>query len=313
MKIETKMVSPAMAEAILESNPNNRPVSYPRVEQLATAMRNGKWQKNGETIIISKTGRLLDGQHRLYAIREYGAPVEMILVQDVDDNAFETIDTGRTRTAIDIARIQGKTVSPSAAGAAGTLWRIWHNTRTSEPCPPYAVLRILERYPSISKWAHHHSADKQARIAPGASLVTALTYLEDIKKEPIAADRFFKAIARGVNLQEGDPLLTLRNRMITMRGEQRIMNIPTTWTLFARTITALENGEQLFRLQADHNRGTLLRPQCWDEHVNALPKRQRLDDLHAPPPVNVRKRDLFNEMVKEHRDRAADNIKKRSA
>lgn len=308
MKVETKMVSPDMAEALLETNPNNRNVAYSRVQTLVAAMRNGKWQLNGETIIIGESGRLLDGQHRLYAVREFGKPVEMIIASGVSDKSFETIDTGRARTAVDIAKLAGREMLGVEAAACANIWRLWHQTSVSTVCSPHIVLQVDTKFPAIHKWGKFVIAAAQKRVAPAGALLTALVYLEDVARKPLAAERFFKGIVKGVSLPEGDPLLTLRNRLITLRGESSALRMETVWNMFARTLTALEAGEQLYKVYADRHAGMIARPKDWEEHVKALPKSMSLDYLFPATAKGTNSRDLFNEMVNEHREKARDNV-----
>ena len=67
----TTLVTPKMAEALLSRNGGNRPVIWTgpvrSVSAYAAAMSRGEWVLNGEPIIISSTGELNDGQHRLHA------------------------------------------------------------------------------------------------------------------------------------------------------------------------------------------------------------------------------------------------------
>ena len=126
MDFSMEEISPNVAEALLETNPSNRTVSHARVLYLANEMREGRWTTNGATIVIGKSGKLLDGQHRLYAIREYGQPVLMAAARNADDNAFETIDTGRSRSAGNMAGMEGIRNPNVSAASANLLWKIWH-------------------------------------------------------------------------------------------------------------------------------------------------------------------------------------------
>ena len=63
------IVSPFLAQKILKENICNRKISEKMVLIYAKDMSEGRWKtKTGEFIKISKTKRLLDGQHRLLAV-----------------------------------------------------------------------------------------------------------------------------------------------------------------------------------------------------------------------------------------------------
>jgi predicted nucleic acid-binding Zn ribbon protein len=65
-------VTPEMAERWLGHNKVNRNLRNRRVDQFARDMRSGRWQLTGEAIKFGKSGNLIDGQHRLWAVIESG-------------------------------------------------------------------------------------------------------------------------------------------------------------------------------------------------------------------------------------------------
>ena len=63
---------------------------------------------NGETIIVSATGRLLNCQHRVRAFLESGLPfIDLLVAHGVPEEAFETIDSGSGRAASDALDLKG--------------------------------------------------------------------------------------------------------------------------------------------------------------------------------------------------------------
>lgn len=102
-----------IVDKMLAANVKNRSVSQHHVEALARFMRNGSFiPNNGQTILVNESfSWLLDGQHRLLAIRAAGYPVFDIDVKIVrDDEAsrvFETIDCNRnSRTPAQILALE---------------------------------------------------------------------------------------------------------------------------------------------------------------------------------------------------------------
>ena len=83
-KVEVVRMTPDMARAILKNNPNNRNVKRDRVSLYASDMEKGRWQLNGESIVIDADGNLKDGQHRLMAVVKSQCTVPMIVVSGVD-------------------------------------------------------------------------------------------------------------------------------------------------------------------------------------------------------------------------------------
>lgn len=106
--MESKLitVSPQVAQALLKGE--NRPVKHNRVDYYARLMKEGKWYvETGEAIKISKTGKLLDGQHRLLAVIKSGVTVQFFVITGLNDEVFLYIDQGLPRTAFDAFFISG--------------------------------------------------------------------------------------------------------------------------------------------------------------------------------------------------------------
>lgn len=90
----------------LTRNTDNRRVRRNLVEYLKTQIKSGEWQSDHpQPIVFANTGRLIDGQHRLYAIAESGlSDCETVTVR-VETGARECIreylDTGISRNLED--------------------------------------------------------------------------------------------------------------------------------------------------------------------------------------------------------------------
>ena len=100
-------ITPEIASEYLKKNTLNRPINKITVGDYASQMEKGLWKLNGEPIIISSTGNVIDGQHRLSACVNSGKSFDTLVVEGVDASVFDTIDTGRIRTLADIFNIMG--------------------------------------------------------------------------------------------------------------------------------------------------------------------------------------------------------------
>lgn len=103
-KIEVVRMTPYMAREILKNNTNNRNVKRERVNLYASDMEKGRWQLNGESIVIDANGNLKDGQHRLMAVVKSQCTVPMIVVSGVDTDC-NIYDRGSGRSVKDIMTI----------------------------------------------------------------------------------------------------------------------------------------------------------------------------------------------------------------
>lgn len=100
-------ISPETAEQLLNTSNKNRKLDKSRVNYYASQMLLGKWALNGESIIISSSGKLLNGHHRLNSVIKSGVTIKAVLVNGVPDDSFDTIDQGKNRTNGDVFHILG--------------------------------------------------------------------------------------------------------------------------------------------------------------------------------------------------------------
>lgn len=108
MTTETLTITPTKAKELLEINQSNRPLRGGYVSLLAREMAEGRWRDmNGDTIRISKTSQLLDGQHRLHAVIQAKHPIKTIVVSGIDPDANDSIDIGLRRQASDVLALDG--------------------------------------------------------------------------------------------------------------------------------------------------------------------------------------------------------------
>lgn len=111
-------ITPALAKQLLATNTKeNRPIKTRAVHRYATIMAAGDWMVS-QPILIDRSGRLIDGQHRLNAVVEARVNVPMLVIRGLDPEAFKVLDTGVKRSAGDVLSIHG---APSCNNLAATI------------------------------------------------------------------------------------------------------------------------------------------------------------------------------------------------
>lgn len=109
IKVRTKTITPALAQAMLQQSAElgacNRKVSQKYVELYANEMRANRWKLNGVAIKLDTDGRVLDGQHRLKACVLSGIPFQTIVMSGVENDTFDTLDCGRSRTPAQVLQM----------------------------------------------------------------------------------------------------------------------------------------------------------------------------------------------------------------
>jgi hypothetical protein len=103
-------LTPEMAERIIEHcNLSNRKVRQNKVLEWAEYMNDGVWELRGE-IIMTESGELIDGQHRILAVVESGQTVPFILSIIPTKSAKEVnryLDSGVPRNLVDYLHFNG--------------------------------------------------------------------------------------------------------------------------------------------------------------------------------------------------------------
>lgn len=109
ISIEVKEITPKLAKDVLENHNNlNRNRNKEHVRALLKNMKQGTWRFNGDTIRFDRGGELIDGQHRLAALVEFGKPLPMIVVKGFDKETIKTIDQEiKPRNLADLFKMNG--------------------------------------------------------------------------------------------------------------------------------------------------------------------------------------------------------------
>ena len=101
-KIEIKLekITPAMADEIIKEKggDNYRGLRGSASRLYGNEMKEGRWMFNGDVIRFDWNGKLIDGQHRLEAIKKSGIPQDFIIVKGLNPECVQTIDIGYKRS-----------------------------------------------------------------------------------------------------------------------------------------------------------------------------------------------------------------------
>lgn len=253
MKVRTETITPERATYYLDLNVKNRPVTSSNVKHLVRLMQAGQWKSNGDAIRVSKSGVLLDGQHRLLATEIAGISYEAVIVEDLDDDVFNTIDTGRKRTAADALAVSGYPHYATLAAIA-RLFLLWK--KQGDPTsfgqqgfrPSHQdIQRAVDTYPFLQDAASTVQntvfLKKYLRGAYGG-LAFAIIAERDIK----AAHRFFGVLSSDT-VQESNTIRLLRERLIAERGAKSQVSRAEILALVLKAFRAWRDGRELKQLR----------------------------------------------------------------
>lgn len=212
-------LTPDLARRLIANQIHNRPVSKARVDLYASEMKGGRWGLNGQGLIVTSAGKLIDGQHRCKAVIETGLTIKTMLVRGVSDAAFDIIDQGKSRSVSDV--LVGVANYNIVAAGLRILWRehcgvaISHCVRMT----PRDGRLLLTKHPGIvesASWVAGHQTMK--RILYGG--VASYTHYKSGTINAETRDVFFERLADGVGLSARSPILALRSSLIATNGKK---------------------------------------------------------------------------------------------
>jgi hypothetical protein len=219
-------ITPDIAKTFLENNVINREIGWYHVAALQQQMEDGKWEdKIGSYIRFDWYGRLIDGQHRLLACVNSGKSFNTRVIEGLDPQNAEIVDTNRVRNGFDAVAMRQKSRSEdvrrfSKAVATAAMLVKAHDTEESI----YAQMRTkvatevadaVDTYPELFESAEK---TKSVQGVLAHSIAIALHFLFSRTKSCAKiADEFFEKVGTGVNCPAKDPALTLRNKLLSYR------------------------------------------------------------------------------------------------
>lgn len=243
-KVRWVRVTPEMAAKWLETaNHNNRAVREAHVAKMAADMVAGNWRgQNGEAIRFDKEGRLVDGQHRLWASVNSGMPFDTLLVESIDAEDYSTIGIGASKGYADfLGPVGGEKNVYLLASTIRLVWQ-WKNSQLgisqSKTGPSIAQLQDCFRSnPNIRESVHRAAALEVKRLLT-PSYAALIHYAGTMEGKPATVESFLERLGNGLGLGIDDPVYHLRKFLLGLRGMAPGHRRPGKWYVLALAIKA---------------------------------------------------------------------------
>lgn len=248
---ELAEIGPALAKEWLDNyNTHNRPVTQATVDEYARRMLAGMWTMS--TIRWSRDGVLLDGQHRLLAVIQSGVTIRAFVERNLDPAWQNDMDTGLKRGAGDVLALNGIDHKSKRIAAAAR------------------VAMCMEAEADIDR-RRFSNAETLAFVTRNPDLIDAIELMATIGTTPLpasvadyafyrfslldadAAYSFFTKFALGADLERGNPILTLRNRLLGGYGADRKISREEQLSLTFRAWNYWRKGERIFRILSNRH------------------------------------------------------------
>lgn len=225
VSVEIEVITPSVAKKMLEGNTDNRKLRRQRVTQYADAIKRGMWEIQNDAITISKTGKLLNGQHRLTAIVEADQPCQCLVLRGVDDSAYAAIDSGLSRTVNDSLVASGvgsnaTHLSPMARtlicmDAGLNIF----DTNSMSLVQRQDIVEYVHKNSELLDWALQVSRKADSAVGGIRHAWGVFAILAAQKHGKDKVEEFINLVVDGAGLKPGDSPLALRNWLSRQRGQ----------------------------------------------------------------------------------------------
>jgi hypothetical protein len=211
-------IYPSVANAILERrNSLNRTLKPIKIRQLVNDIEAGKFCLNGESVIFSASGVLLDGQHRLEACRQTGSAVSSLIATGLPEEAALTLDQGVARTTGDILQMAGTEYGNNVA-SIGRLAFAWlrgdgRSIGALNNVSRADILELVEADPTIADAASYGQNNRMTGLA-NATVVGFCYWIIGRQYGADVAEEYLSKVITGENLLLGEGALAVRNRLM---------------------------------------------------------------------------------------------------
>lgn len=261
MEFTKKLITPEVAKNMIDKNTNNRRLREATVLFYTRQMKDGQWKSDtGECIKISKSGVILDGQHRLHAVIKSGRSIQFHLAMNLDESVFDVLDTGLSRNSNDAFKIKGipnPNIVPSIIGA----WHMLKNGKASErgshKYMKPSVSETLELYYENQKFwdsvAKKTMAwyNEFAKILPPSLIGGLYVLFYNIDKN--TSDEFWDELSVGMKMSH-NAIGLLRNKLIKDKTSPRKMTGTLRTALIIKAWNYYRTGEKVTLLKFDSMR-----------------------------------------------------------
>jgi hypothetical protein len=251
MRASVEIITPHVAKEMLERMETNRPLSDATVSRYARDMAQGRWNNNGQGIVLSEDGTLLDGQHRLRAVLVSQTPISMLVVRGADKKTFITMDSGKPRVLSDVLAIQGFKYTVQTAAISKIAFGYTAGAHFGYQPTKTQLEEFVHRHPYIHEVAE--IVGSRQGVFP-KSAVGAVVFLANEKRVLTKeVHEFVEGLFYGQGLWKGDGRHTLREWFVQQRnadGPKKNMRPETVFAAVARAWNAYAGGREIHQLRA---------------------------------------------------------------
>lgn len=245
-------ITPTLAASWLDKNENNRSINWDYVAQLARDMKAGCFACTHQGIAFDTEGRLIDGQHRLWAVLEADVPVRIRVFFNEPAENIVHIDGSCPRRAADRISL-GRQLGTVRADELATLRAMLGGiSMVARRRTVHEEMELLEKHRPSVHFAHEHlPVTRPAGIANGMTRAVVARAWYCVTNHMFLM-RFCEVLRSGMPANDHERVIVLlRDQLVELRrhrtsSEARLRQ----YALTSRALSAYLRYESLSILRA---------------------------------------------------------------
>lgn len=247
-----------------ETPGSNRNSSTELIMQIRDDMLSGSWRFSHQGVALNSKGELIDGAHRLKAIKAAdqvrpGIKVLMIVWHNVPDEAIDVIDLNRRRTPGDFLTMDGFRYGRTIAKAVKLIWQyrncdferrvgddrnFWARQRVSIT----TIRELSQELETMLKSSAPLAASMGKYMNTSASLAAMCILNQQFDAFQVA--EFFHGVRFAAGINDGDARFALRNWAINMKDRSNRATRVEAWEYLAVILKAFRKWREGKSVQA---------------------------------------------------------------
>ena len=245
-------LTPEMAQALLDVNVDNRPLKKHAINRMVRDMVSGRFATNGDSIKKDRDGNMTDGQNRCHAVIRSGATVRTAIAHNLERSTRKTLDIHTTRSLADVLGFEESQITKTdRTWVQSTVRGIMQFTGVRDPSQPEMV-EFCEQHTERLKLAVDLSQKAGRSLGSRKLFGVAAWSLSQVSVEDTKV--FLDTLATGEMLSSGNPILTLRNKILS--GDMKVSHkadLVRNLALVFKSWNAWRTGKKVLSLRLGEN------------------------------------------------------------
>lgn len=258
-----------LASEMLSTSTRNRKTATSHLERLKQLMVQNAYENLYDPICFDYNGVLIDGHHRLMALRDTDKTHQFLVIEGYPPYAFWVMDQVKPRTAIDQLTIEQVPLAGIKSKALKMLYRLDHSfSRSSETAPTNFLLgkyNELHDMTDACTKAHEDYVTEKWKDGPTALLRYIYEGIDEDK-----ANMFWDQ-AKDPDSADGNPSGTLRKKLLSEMGKadetsgNRAIRA-NSWTIWVHDAWMhYINNKSMFEMSPDAKHASI-----WDDLIGCV-------------------------------------------